>query len=104
MEEAAFQNCSVVITKNLDIVEIASHLNASGLLTQNDFQVLTNEAITPVKKAHHLLDVLPKKDRFFEKFLNCLDETANATGHKSIYNALLISCAQEDRQRPQDDV
>ena len=104
MEEAAFQNCSVEITKNLDIIEITSHLNACGLLTQNDFQVLINEAITSVKKAHHLLEALPKKDRFFEKFLDCLDKTRNGTGHETIHNALLISYAQEDKQRPQDGV
>ena len=103
MEETAFQNCSVEITKNLDVVEITSQLKACGLLTQNDFQVLINKAFTSREKVHHLLDVLPTKDRFFEKFLASLDKTRDGTGHESIYNALIKSYAQEGKQRPQDN-
>ena len=89
MEKSAFKKCSVEIAKNLDIIEITPYLNACELLTENDLQVLINEVTTPAKKANHLLYALPRKANFFEKFLDCLDKTKDATGHKTIYDALL---------------
>ena len=92
------------MVNNLDIVEITPYLNACGLLTQDDLQVLINKSTTPKEKALHLLEALPRKNRFFEKFLDCLDQTKNGTGHNVIHDALLMHYAQEDRSRYQEDL
>lgn len=87
----AFQKCSVEIIKKLDVKEITPYLNSHGLLTQHDLQTLLNKITTVEDKSLYLLEALPRKDRFFEKFLDCLHQTKFGTGHGAIHEALLTN-------------
>ena len=66
LEKVAFQKCSVAIVDRLDVLKILPNLNSKGLLTDHDFEMLQNMALTRVEKVHHLLDALPRKDRFLK--------------------------------------
>ena len=89
LERIAFQKCSVVITENLEISLILPHLNAHGLLNEKDLQTLLNTFTTNVDKANYLLGILPRKDHgFFEKFIFCLCQSKDGTGHGDIVKEL----------------
>ena len=66
-------------------------MNSQELLTERDRQILLNEYTTNTDKAQYLLDALPRKERFFDKFLHCLYQTTNGTGHRDIAIALSSS-------------
>lgn len=79
-------------------------MNSRGLLTPNDLQVLLNVSITGVQKAHYLLDALPRKDGFFEKFKDCLHDTRSGTGHGKILAALSAKYNQEVAEKRNSEV
>ena len=87
-EKIAFKRCSPIITEKLDVSAILPFLNKRELLTTKDHQFLTNKFITDVEKAEHLICVLPKIDGFFEKFMFCLCESKQGTGHNDIVKAM----------------
>ena len=91
LEESAFRKCSVIIVDKLDISEILSHLISHELLAKGDLQTLLNSAIPSLEKVHYLLNVLPKKETgFLVKFICCLWQTRNGTGHGDIASVLLV--------------
>ena len=86
------------MVKNLDVPEITPHLNSQGLLTGRDLQILLNEHTTNTDKARYLLDALPRKERFFDKFLHCLYQTTRSTGHRDIAKALSLSYTERSSE------
>ena len=95
LQTVTFQKCSDVIVNNLDVVAILPHLYSKDLITLHDLQKLLNSALTTMEKAQFLLDALPRKDRFYEKFQDCLHQTKDGTGHSDILEALSESYNQE---------
>ena len=95
LEKVALQKCSVEICDNLNVVDILPHLHSHDLLTGSEFQMLLNKEITERVKALHLLEILPRKDGFFEKFIDCLQKTKLGTGHAVIHGALLTMYTEE---------
>jgi len=103
LKKSAFKKCSVIIVNNLDISAILPHLNSQELLTDNDYQFLLSRYITDVKKAQYLLDVLPRKEKFFDKFEYCLRQTRTGTGHGEIAKALSESYKEIKERNSQLD-
>ena len=95
LEKIALKRCSVEICDNLNVVEILPYLNSHDLLTESEFQMLLNKEITEKEKALRIIEALPKKDRYFEKFLDCLQKTKFGTGHAVIHGALLTTYTEE---------
>ena len=93
LERVIFQRYSVEIVENLDVSEIFTHLNSQGLLTRKDRQMLLKD-ITSTEKAQYLLDALPRKEEFFDKFLKCVHQTTDGTGHMDIIRALSANCRE----------
>lgn len=89
MKKIAFQKCSVIITENLNINVIIPYLNAQGLLTEEDHEILLSFHFTDTKKIQYVLKELPRKGNgFFDKFSYCLHQTKRGTGHGDIVKAL----------------
>ena len=89
LEEKILLKCSVIIHDNLDIFAILPQLMAQEMLTKKDHQTLINLATTDVDKVHYLLSILPRKgEGFLHKFMHCLCETKDTTGHGDIVKAL----------------
>ena len=85
MENAAFQACSRIMTRKLDIASIVPELNSRHLLTQKDLQFLINPVREDIDKIHYLIYCLPRKaNGWFDKFLDCLDNSSACTGHADI--------------------
>lgn len=84
----AFHKCSRLIFDLLDITAILPCLISEGLTTDNDLDVLRNEFRTKSDKILHLIYVLPRKPNFFEKFLNCLYQSADGAAHAEIARKL----------------
>ena len=98
--QLAFKKCSAEVKNNLDVPEIIPHLISQGLLTERDCQILLSNHTTNTEKVHYLLDVLPRKERFFTKFLHCLYQMKSGTAHGDIAMALsLIYTNTKDMQR-----
>ena len=89
---------AVIIVENLDVSMIFSHLNSQRLLTEMDCQILLNNHTTNTDKAQYLLDTLPRKEKFFDKFLHCLYHTTSGTGHRDIAIALSSSYTERNSQ------
>ena len=98
--QLAFQRCSVKIAHSLDVAEIFPHLNSQGLLTERDCQILVKDT-TNTDKVQYLLGVLPRKERFFERFLYCLYQTTSGTGHRDIARALSTTYREVMERNPQ---
>ena len=89
VEERLLQECAVIITRKLDISTILSHLLQCGLLTRKDQQFLLNQMRTDDDKVYYLLYNLPRKaDGWFDRFLECLRDSQEGTGHKDIADTL----------------
>ena len=88
IQEQVLIECSTVLTKKLDVLEIVCHLNNEKLLTPSDNQFLESD-VHDGKKAKYLITILPKKDKgWFNKFLFCLHQSSHGTGHQVIIAAL----------------
>ena len=99
LSKNAFRKCSDIIATNLDVSEILPLLNSQGLLTEEDYQILSNNHITNRKRIQHLLYVLPRKEhRFLDKFMYCLHKTIEGTGHGDILEALVANYNEEVRK------
>lgn len=84
IERNALQDCWVEFSERLDTGCLLPHLCAQRLLTTHDREKLNNPTITNFEKVNHLLDILPKKDGWYKKFLHCLHQSADGTGHASL--------------------
>ena len=89
IQTAAFQACSRMITDKLDVKRIFPELNSCHLLTEKDRQFLINPMHEDYDKVLYLLHCLPKKgNEWFDKFLWCLEQSSNNTGHGDIISSL----------------
>jgi len=91
-----FRECAVTIVNKLDIDTIVPHLLSHHLLTRKDHQFLLSKSHTDDEKVQYLLYKLPRKaDGWFERFLECLHESEEGTGHKDITKKLEAVRLQE---------
>ena len=89
LQRLALEECSVAFVKKLDPSAILPHLIAQHLLTDDDRQTLTTFARTQTEKAQYLVDIIPRKETgWFEKFLACLRQSADGTGHRDLVKQL----------------
>ena len=88
IEQNALLSCWVDFTERLDIASLLPHLCTHHLLTMLDRERLTNQSTTNFEKVIHLLSVLPKKDGWYKKFLDCLCQSAEGTGHAGLATTL----------------
>ena len=88
IEQNALLGCWVDFTERLDIASLLPHLCTHHLLTMLDRERLTNQSTTNFEKVIHLLSVLPKKDGWYKKFLDCLCRSAEGTGHAGLATTL----------------
>ena len=66
------------------------HLYAKELLSDEEFDILSSPYLTRQHKINTLLKGLPLKGSdFLDKFIHCLHETEDGTGHKELIDLLL---------------
>ena len=87
-QRAVLWKCCPLIIQCLDVTEILPYLMSENLITENDRDILKNDNKTTDDKIHHLIKVLPKKPYLFQKFLKCLYQSSNNTGHGAIASQL----------------
>ena len=86
------QICSPAIKDMLDISAIVPHLNANNLLTKDNVKMLTNMSKTQQEKTEYLVYILPRKNNgWFEKFLQCLEQSAEVAGHTELVKELTVT-------------
>ena len=86
------QICSPAIKDMLDISVIVPHLNANNLLTKDNVKMLTNMSKTQQEKTEYLVYILPRKNNgWFEKFLQCLEQSAEVAGHTELVKELTVT-------------
>ena len=84
-----FNKCSVILFHSLDVSTISPHLVKHQLVTESDSEKLDNPYISDVDKIDYLIQILPRKGNgWLEKFIQCLDETSEGTGHCKIVKEL----------------
>ena len=89
MDEQVFNKCSVILFHSLDVSTISPHLVKHQLVTKSDSEKLDNPYISDVDKIDYLIQILPRKGNcWLEKFIQCLDETSEGTGHCKIVKEL----------------
>ena len=87
-QEDVLWKCCPLIFQCLDVTEILPYLMSENLITANDCDILRNDHKTTDDKIHHLVKMLPKKPNLFKKFLKCLYQSSNNTGHAVIASQL----------------
>lgn len=73
-----------------------------GLLTQRETEMMRSESRLNYDNAVYLASELPRKgDGFFEKFMFCLCESIDGTGHKDIIRFLTVTLDEVKRAYPE---
>ena len=86
------QICSPAIRNMLDISVIVPHLNSNNLLTKDNVKMLTNVSKTQQEKTEYLVYILPRKNNgWFEKFLHCLEQSAEIARHADLVKELTVT-------------
>jgi len=76
----------------LDIDVIVPHLNANNLLTKDNVKMLTNVSKSQHEKTEYLVYILPRKNYgWFEKFLQCLEQSAEVARHADLVKELTVT-------------
>ena len=89
MDEQVFNKCSVILFHSLDVSTISPYLVKHQLVTESDSEKFDNPYISDVDKIDYLIQILPSKGNcWLEKFIQCLDETSEGTGHCKIVKEL----------------
>lgn len=86
-EKEALNQCSVVVFNSLDTSVICPVLYANNLLTDRELERLKLPLSYP-ERIQYLLDIMPRKREWFDKFVKCLQETSDGTGHGKIVKEL----------------
>ena len=88
MDEEVLGRCHAILFNSLDTSLISPLLYSNKLLTSNEYDMLESPIRSHSDKIRSLLSILPGKDQWFDKFLDCLKETSDGTGHCKIVREL----------------
>ena len=92
LQKRVLQICSPAIKDMLDISVIVPHLNANNLLTKDNVKMLTNMSKSQQEKTEYLVYILPRKNNgWFEKFLHCLEQSAEIARHADLVKELTVA-------------
>ena len=92
LQKKVLQVCSPAIKDMLDVSVIVPHLNAKNLLTNNNVKTLTSMSKTQYEKTEYLVYILPRKNNgWFEKFVHCLEQSAEAARHADLVKELTVT-------------
>ena len=92
-QQEVLWQCCPVIFQCLDVTTILPYLMSTMLINSSDHDKLRNEMKTRDDKIHYLIDILPRKPDFLNKFLYCLNQTTTGTGHADIARQLTTAIA-----------
>ena len=85
----ALNACHVEMRIHLDPQIILPNLNRANLLTPNENSFLQNPSKTKDEKVDKIKDLLPTKgEGWWDKFIKCLKETTQGTGHSTLIKCL----------------
>ena len=86
--------CHLELTTCMDIQTLLPHLRQEQLVTMAESEVLRNPTKTKTEKNQFLLSILPSKgENTFERFVKCLEEAGEHTGHSHLAELLKkVSC------------
>ena len=77
--------------RRLDLGQIFPHLNQQRLLTYSEQEKLNNERFTTDERIDELLKWIPKKGYdALERFVKCLENSADGTGHGELASSLEV--------------
>ena len=89
-QKGAIICCSDDIHKLLDITSVLPRLYAKGLLSDEEFEILSSPYLTRQHKINTLIKGLPLKGSdFLDRFIQCLHDTVDGTGHKELIDLIL---------------
>ena len=89
VNKQAFDKCYIILHNSLNVQRIVPNLMKKGLLTQDDKKRLNDPDTVDYEKVEYLTKILPRKgDHWLDKFLTCLTETSEGTGHCKIVKEL----------------
>ena len=92
LQKAVLRNCSAAIVELVDFTAILPYMNASNLLTDENIRTLTSMSKSQREKAQYLVYILPRKaEGWFGKFLDCLQQSAEGTGHADLVRELEVN-------------
>lgn len=100
-EQTAFDRCVPDLRQCLDVGSIFPQLCKKGLLTQREKEVLINDRWTNTDKVDQLVVWLPNKPAFFQRFIDCLADSADGTKHGEL--VVILQGALRDAQLNNDE-
>ena len=88
LQEKTLLSCHEVLRKKLDVKEIFSQMNQKNLLTAEDRHVLLDTNKSTETKVSHIIEILPRKEGWWGKFIASLKETTSGTAHEYLASTL----------------
>ena len=88
LQEKTLLSCHDVLKKKLDVKEILSQMNSKNLLTAEDRHVLLDTNKSAETKVSHIIEMLPRKEGWWEKFIASLRESTSGTAHEYLGSTL----------------
>ena len=92
LQKTVLGNCSAAIFELIDFTAILPYLNASNLLTSKNAWMLANVSKSQKEKTQYLVYILPRKaEGWFNRFLDCLQQSAEGTAHADLIKELELN-------------
>ena len=88
LQEKTLLNCHEVLKKKLDVKEIYPQMNERNLLTAEDRHVLLDTSRSTETKVIHIIEILPRKQGWWAKFIASLRESTSGTAHEYLASTL----------------
>ena len=87
----AKHSCEIIQSLNMEM--LAPHLTEKNLLTMSEYQELLGRSSSRKRSEHFVVNVLPTKGKDgFERFLECLKDENEHSGHQYLFQLLKSSC------------
>ena len=90
LREKTLLGCHEVLRKKLDVKEIFPQMNQKNLLTAEDRHVLQDPSKSTETKVSHIIEILPRKEGWWGKFIASLKESTSGTAHEYLASTLSL--------------
>ena len=88
LQEKTLLSCHEVLKKKLDVKEIFSQMNQKNLLSSEDRHILSDASKSTETKVTYIIEILPRKEGWWGKFIASLRDSASGTAHKYLASTL----------------
>lgn len=89
LQRKTLKSCHDILAKKLDVSEVYPLMNQKDLLADEDKHfLLVDTGKSTIAKVNYIIEMLPRKEEWWDKFIDCLRESTSGTAHKLLASTL----------------